>query len=115
MAQEYVDMGLLSPATFKKNKDTYIKRSYRGKLEDRPFGEELKLRGAVQEVSKDEYLKIYKKQKAYTTTSQKQTKDGLFIEAEAEAAKKLIKGHRGWELLETSKKQLKKLKKEVAV
>ena len=112
MAQEYVDMGLLSPATFKKNKDTYIKRSYRGKLEDRPFGEELKLRGAVQEVSKDEYLKIYKKQKAYTTTSQKQTKDGLFIEAEAEAAKKLIKGHRGWELLETSKKQLKKLKKD---
>ncbi len=47
MAQEYVDMGLLSPATFKKNKDTYIKRSYRGKLEDRPFGEELKLRGAI--------------------------------------------------------------------
>ena len=112
MAQEYVDMGLISPATFKKNKDTYIKRSYRGKLEDRPFGEELKLRGATDKVTHDEYLKIYKKQKAYTTTSQKQTKDGIFIEAEAEATKKRIKGHKGWELLETSKKKIKSLTEE---
>ena len=109
MAQEYVDMGLISPLTFKRNKDTYLKRSYKGKLEDRPFGEELKLRGAVENVTKDEYMKIYRKQKAYTTTSQKQTKEGIF--KDVEGRKKLIKGHRGWELLETSKKELKKLKK----
>jgi len=47
MAQDYVDMGLITKETFKRNKDIYIKRSYRGKLENRPFGEELKIRVAT--------------------------------------------------------------------
>jgi len=107
VAQEYVDAGLLTVKTFEKNKDIYLKRSYRGKLEDRPFGEELKLRGATDSVTHDEYLKIYKKQKAYTTTSDvriHKTK-GLFTEVAGK--KKLIKGHKGWEILESSKANLK--------
>ena len=108
IAQEYVDMGLISPATFKRNKDIYLKRSYRGKLEDRPFGEELKTRGATLTVTKDEYNKIYKKQKAYTTTTQELDKKGIFKQAEGKG--KLIKNHRGWELLGTSQKEFKKLK-----
>ena len=108
IAQEYVDMGLISPATFKKNKDIYLKRSYKGKLEDRPFGEELKTRGATLTVTKDEYNKIYKKQKAYTTTTQELDKKGIFKQAEGKG--KLIKDHAGWELLGTSQKEFKKLK-----
>ena len=110
MGQDYVDMGLITKETFRKNKDIYIKRSYKGKLENRPFGEELKNRGATLTVTKDEYNKIYKKQKAYTTTSQKQSKDGIFNEVEGK--KKLIKGHRGWELLPSSETGFKKLKKD---
>ena len=109
MAQDYVDMGLITKETFRRNKDIYLKRSYRGKLENRPFGEELKNRGATLTVTKDEYNKIYKKQKAYTTTSQKQSKDGIF--REVEGPKKLIKGHRGWELLPSTETGFKKLKK----
>ena len=109
IAQEYVDMGLITPATFKRNKDIYLKRSYRGKLEDRPFGEELKTRGATLTVTKDEYNKIYKKQKAYTTTTQDlDKKTGLFKQVDGK--RKLIKNHRGWELLGTSQKEFKKLK-----
>ena len=49
IAQEYVDMGLISPITLLKEiKNIYLKRSYKGKLEDRPFGEELRNRGATQ-------------------------------------------------------------------
>ena len=110
MAQDYVDMGLITKQTFDRNKDIYLKRSYKGKLENRPFGEELKNRGATLTVTKDEYNKIYKKQKAYTTTSQKQSKDGIFNEVEGK--KKLIKGHRGWELLPSSETGFKKLKKD---
>ena len=110
MGQDYVDMGLITKETFRKNKDIYIKRSYKGKLENRPFGEELKNRGATVTVTKDEYNKIYKKQKAYTTTSQKQSKDGIFTEVEGK--KKLIKEHRGWELLPSSEAGFKKLKKD---
>ena len=109
IAQEYVDMGLISPITFKRNKDIYLKRSYRGKLEDRPFGEELRNRGATLIITKDEYNKLYKKQKAYTTTTQDlDKKTGLFRQAEGK--RKLIKGHRGWELLGTSQKEFRKLK-----
>ena len=110
MAQDYVDMGLITKETFKRNKDIYLKRSYKGKLENRPFGEELKNRGATLTVTKDEYNKIYKKEKAYTTTSQKQSKDGIFNIVEGR--KKLIKGHRGWELLPSSEAGFKKLKKD---
>ena len=110
VAQEYVDAGLITRETFAKNKNIYLKRSYRGKLKDRPFGEELKLRGATLKVTKDEYNKIYKKQKAYTTTSETvQKKTGLFVEKEG--TKKLIKNHRGWELLPSSETNFKKLKK----
>ena len=110
VAQEYVDAGLITRETFAKNKNIYLKRSYRGKLKDRPFGEELKLRGATLKVTKDEYNKIYKKQKAYTTTSEAvQKKTGLFVEKEG--TKKLIKNHRGWELLPSSETNFKKLKK----
>ena len=109
MAQDYVDMGLITKETFRRNKDIYLKRSYRGKLENRPFGEELKNRGATIPggVTLGEFNKVYKKQKAYTTTSQKQSKDGIF--REVEGPKKLIKGHRGWELLPSSKIEIKKI------
>ena len=41
MSQDYIDMGLITKETFNRNKNIYIKRSYKGKLENRPFGEEL--------------------------------------------------------------------------
>ena len=107
IGQEYVDAGLITVKTFENNKNIYLKRSYRGKTEDRPFGEELKLRGATDSVTHDEYLKIYKKQKAYTTTSDiriNKTK-GLF--SEVAGKKKVVKGHKGWEILESSKANLK--------
>ena len=98
-------MGLISPATFKRNKDIYLKKILQGKLEDRPFGEELRNRGATLVVTKEEYNKLYKKQKAFTTTTQDlDKKTGLFRQAEGK--RQLIKGHRGWELLGTSQKIL---------
>ena len=109
VAQEYVDVGLITVKTFEKNKATYLKRSYRGKTEDRPFGEELKLRGATDSVSHDEYLKIYKKQKAYTTTSDVRANKTRGLFREVEGKKKLIKGHKGWEILESSKANLKNI------
>jgi hypothetical protein len=51
IGQHYVDMGLITPQTFKRNKDIYLKRSYKGKTEDRPFGEELKTRGVTDTVT----------------------------------------------------------------
>jgi len=114
ISQEYVDAGLITAKTFQENKNKYLKRSYKGKLEDRPFGEELKLRGATLKVTKDEYNKIYKKQKAYNTTSEVlDNKSKLF--KEVEGRKKLIKGHKGWELLYTSERELRKLKKDDVV
>ena len=107
VAQEYVDAGLITVKTFEKNKATYLKRSYRGKTEDRPFGEELKLRGATDSVTHDEYLKIYKKQKAYTTTSDVRINKTRGLFSEVAGKKKLVKGHKGWEILESSKANLK--------
>ena len=104
MSQDYIDMGLITKETFNRNKNIYIKRSYKGKLENRPFGEELKHRGATDKITLKEFDEVYKKQKAYTTTSQKVSKDGIF--KEAEGTKKLIKGHKGWEILESSKVEM---------
>jgi len=104
MSQDYIDMGLITKETFNRNKNIYIKRSYKGKLENRPFGEELKHRGATDNTTLKEFDEVYKKQKAYTTTSQKVAKDGIFKEAEGK--KKLIKGHQGWEILESSKVEM---------
>jgi len=84
MAQDYIDMGLITKETFNRNKNIYIKRSYRGKLENRPFAEELKHRGATQKTTIKEFDEVYKGQQAYTTTSQKVSKDGIFKEAERE-------------------------------
>ena len=109
IAQEYVDLGLLKPETFKKNKEIYLKRSYVDFEDTRKFGEELRLRGAGPfKVLKSEYRDIYKKQKAYTTTSFDLGTDSIF--KEVKGPKKLIKGHKGWELLNLSKKQYQKLK-----
>ena len=110
MAQDYVDMGLITKETFNRNKNIYIKRSYKGKLENRPFAEELKNRGAKAEgILLKEFDEVYKKQKAYTTTSEIRTegkKKGIFTDVEGK--KKILKGHRGWELLESSKAKIQK-------
>ena len=42
IAQEYVDLGLLKPETFLKNKEQYLKRSYVNFVDDRILGEELR-------------------------------------------------------------------------
>ena len=118
VAQEYVDMGILSPATFERNKNIYLKRTY-SKYKDDPkqFGEELRLRGAYQLVSKQEYEDFYKNQKAFTTTSLlekpiKELEDVpgpkgklKYLFGEAEGKKQVLKNHRGWELLNLSSKQ----------
>jgi len=108
VAQEYVDVGLITRETFERNKQTYLKRSYVDFADKRKYGEELRARGAIQTVTKRAYLNIYKKQKAYTTTGLEQDPKGLF--KLVQGPKKLLKGHRGWELLGTSEKQFNKLK-----
>tara|TARA_R100000900_G_scaffold146451_1_gene136422 strand:+ start:510 stop:4148 length:3639 start_codon:yes stop_codon:yes gene_type:complete len=114
MGQKYVDIGLISPATFEKNKNIYIKRSYFGKLENRPFAEELKNRGATADrITYKQYKEEYSKQKAYVTTSVDRTegkKTGLFVDVEGK--KELLKGHKGWELAESSKGKIQKLSDE---
>jgi len=122
VAQDYVDMGILSPATFLKNKDTYLKRTYSKYKDDpREFGEELRLRGAYQKVTKQEYEDYYKDQIAFTTTSL--TEKPIFELEDVPGAKGKLKylfedvagkkerlnNHRGWELLNSSEKDYKKL------
>jgi len=108
IAQEYVDLGLITRETFERNKKIYLKRSYVDFEDTRKFGEELRTRGATLKVTKDEYNKIYKKQKAYTTTSLETNVNGIF--KEVKGPRKILQGHRGWELLGTSQKQFNKLK-----
>jgi hypothetical protein len=108
IAQEYVDIGLITKETFKRNKETYLKRSYVDYADARKYGEELRVRGAIETVTKRDYLKIYKPQRAYTTTGLKRDSDGLF--KLVQGPKKLLPNHRGWELLNTSQKQFKNLK-----
>ena len=123
VAQEYVDMGILSPATFERNKNIYLKRTYSKYKDDpRQFGEELRLRGAYQLISKQEYEDFYKNQKAFTTTSLlekpiKELEDVpgpkgklKYLFGEAEGKKEILKNHRGWELLNLSSKQYNSLK-----
>ena len=122
VAQEYVDMGILSPATFLRNKDTYLKRTYSKYKDDpREFGEELRLRGAYQKVTKQEYEDYYKEQIAFTTTSLREkpifeledvpgAKGKLkYLFEDVAGKKERLKGHRGWELLNTSEAQYAKL------
>ena len=121
-AQEYVDMGILSPATFLKNRDTYLKRTYSKYKDDtREFGEELRLRGAYQKVTKQEYEDYYKDQIAFTTTSLREkpikeledvpgAKGKLkYLFEDVAGKKERLNNHRGWELLNTSEKQYAKL------
>ena len=118
VAQEYVDMGILSPATFEKNKNIYLKRTYSKYKDDtRKFGEELRLRGAYQKVSKQEYEDYFKEQKAFTTTSLIEKpifeledvpgpKGKLkYLFDDVQGKKEVLKNHRGWELLNLSKKK----------
>ena len=123
VAQDYVDMGILSPATFERNKNIYLKRTY-SKYQDDPreFGEELRLRGAYQKVTKQEYEDYYKEQIAFTTTSllEKPIKEledvpGAkgklkYLFEDVAGKKERLEGHRGWELLNTSESQYAKLK-----
>jgi hypothetical protein len=108
IGQHYVDMGLITPQTFKRNKDIYLKRSYKGKTEDRPFGEELKTRGVTDTVTLKQYDEIYKKQKAFTTTTEVQNKKTKLFESVLGKGKK-IEGHRGWEIAPSSKVAIKKI------
>ena len=70
VAQDYVDMGILSLQHLKEIKNIYLKEIY-SKYQDDPreFGEELRLRGAYQKVTKQEYEDYYKEQIVLTTTS----------------------------------------------
>ena len=121
-AQDYVDMGILTPETFLRNQNTYLKRTY-SKYKDDPskFGEELRLRGAYQRVTKQEYEDFYKEQIAFTSTSL--TKKPVFeledvpgktgqkyLFEDVAGKKQRLEGHRGWELLGSSKKKYDELK-----
>jgi len=65
--QMYVDLGLLAPQTFKKNRDRYLGRLYR-KDDDVPvelkkIGDDLKPRGTLHEVTVGDWFMTYKNQK----------------------------------------------------
>jgi len=110
IGQEYVDSGLITKETFARNKNIYLKRSYLKNVDDRAYGEELRNRGLVLKVTKQEYNRIYKKQKAYLTTGLEQDPDTGLFKVVDKNKRTLIKDHRGWELLGTSEKQFSKLK-----
>ena len=113
----------MSPATFIKNRDTYLKRTYSKYKDDpREFGEELRLRGAYQKVTKQEYEDYFKDQIAFTTTSLREkpifeledvpgAKGKLkYLFEDVVGKKERLKNHRGWELLDSSQKNYAKLK-----
>jgi len=65
--QMYVDLGLLAPQTFKKNRDRYLGRLYQ-KDDDVPvelkkIGDDLKPRGTLHEVTVGDWFMTYKNQK----------------------------------------------------
>ena len=65
LGQLMVDYGLISERTFKRNILTYLRRTYTSDDKLAKIGDELKPRGFHIQVPKNEYVKLYSKDKAF--------------------------------------------------
>ena len=83
ISQQYIDAGILTPETVQRNIKRYIRRSYAG--EDlAKLGSDLKARGVLEEITPDEWVKRYSKEKAFKIDDAGKTVP--------------IEDHKGWEL-----------------
>ncbi len=127
--QQLVDGGLITPQTFQRNINTYLRRVYDDNKVLDKVGDELKPRGFHIEVNKIDYEKFYKKDKAFKIGESvdtnlvkeferiRTTKEGL-AEIGTKKYKKLlkdltdkskIKEHRGWEIFSIGEDAAQKL------
>ena len=116
LGQLMVDYGLIAERTYKRNILTYLRRTYTSDDKLAKIGDELKPRGFHIQVSKNEYLKLYSKDKAFQIDggndnalvkkfqkirTEEQEKIGTkeykkLLEQLKNKTK--IKGHKGWEI-----------------
>ena len=83
ISQQYIDAGILTAETVQRNIKRYIRRAYAG--EDlAKLGSDLKARGAIEEITPDEWVKKYSKEKAFKIDDAGKTVP--------------IEDHKGWEL-----------------
>ena len=120
LGQQYVDYGLMSPETFKRNLNIYMRRTYTKDAALGKLGDEIKPRGVHVTVRKEDYEKIFKKDFAFRVDKgsdpdavkefskfRLQEPGRIGTKDYKEAVKKLvkgskIKGHRGWEIFDVS-------------
>ena len=116
LGQLMVDYGLISERTFKRNILTYLRRTYTSDDKLAKIGDELKPRGFHIQVPKNEYVKLYSKDKAFQIDAGNDNalvKKFQKIRTEEQEKigtkeyKKLLeqltnktkfKGHKGWEI-----------------
>ena len=116
IGQLMVDYGLIAERTYNRNILTYLRRTYTSNDKLAKIGDELKPRGFHIQVSKDEYVKLYSKDKAFQIDGSNDNalvKQFQKIRTEEQEKigskeyKKLlekltnktkIKGHKGWEV-----------------
>ena len=128
LGQMFVDFGLLNKETVQRNINRYLRRTYLKDPKLAQIGDELKPRGIIIEVSKGEYLKRFKNDKAYYIGAGSDAKAIKKIQKirfetpekinspEYKALEKQIKkdskiqGHVGWELFDIDSKKFAKLK-----
>lgn len=129
LSQMFVDFGLLSEETVKRNIDRYLRRTYTKDTLLAKIGDELKPRGIVITVPKGEYLKRFKNDEAYyigegsDLNAIKQIQKIRFetpekinspeynkLLKEIETGSK-IKNHVGWELFDLTNEEFKALGK----
>ena len=127
LGQLMVDYGLISERTFKRNILTYLRRTYTSDDKLAKIGDELKPRGFHIQVPKNEYVKLYSKDKAFQIDAgndnalvkkfqkirtEEQEKIGTkeykkLLEQLTNKTK--IKGHKGWEIFSLGPGSGKKL------
>lgn len=129
LSQMFVDFGLLSEETVKRNIDRYLRRTYTKDDALAKVGDELKPRGIVITVPKGEYLKRFKNDVAYyigegsdlkaikqiqkirfETPEKINSPEYNQLLKQIETGSK-IKNHVGWELFDLTKEEFKALGK----
>lgn len=129
LSQMFVDFGLLSEETVKRNIDRYLRRTYTKDDALAKVGDELKPRGIVITVPKGEYLKRFKNDVAYyigegsdlkaikeiqkirfETPEKINSPEYNKLLKEIETGSK-IKNHAGWELFDLTQEEFKALGK----
>lgn len=104
ISQRLVDTGFIKEDVMKRNFNTYLSRLYldQDRIDIKTISDQLRPRGHVSQVTVDEYLKVYSKQKAYDD-------NGKMIMVRGGKDDPKFIPHRGWELPpQITLKELKK-------